>query len=91
MTTLAQFQTGATYTISQAEMLVALKSAGIRANAVLKALAPYEASPNTVPTPISAFNGVYTINTAARVKAVIAAGGPRGHQFMEALYAVRAA
>jgi hypothetical protein len=89
MTTLANMIT--TYTISAVEMKTALKSAGIRANAVLAALAPREASPNAVPVLESAYNGVYTLSTAAHVKAVIDAGGPRGHGFMEALYALRAA
>lgn len=77
------------YTVTTDQLITAFQSAGIRCDAILGALAPYEASPNAVPTPITEYAGTYTLDTAAKRDAVLAAASPRGQSFMQAMQAYK--
>lgn len=73
------------YTVTADELLECFQAAGIRIDTVLNALAPLEATPNDVPTPISQWAGTYTMDTAAKRDTVLAAASPRGQSFFQAL------
>lgn len=71
-----------TYVISLAEMKTCLLSAGSRANSILAALSPYAAGTPDIPVAQADWADTYTLDTAAKVNAVLAAAGPRGWSFM---------
>ncbi len=73
------------YTITADELLGCFQSAGVRIDAILGALAPYETTPNTVPVVIADWGGAYTLDTTAKVQAVLSAAGIRGQSFMQQL------
>jgi hypothetical protein len=80
-----------TYVLSAAEALAAYKKAGIRGDQLMNKLAPYETSPNTLPVGTAARAGTYTLDTAAKVAAVLAGIGLRGPTVFEYMITVKAA
>jgi hypothetical protein len=80
-----------TYVLSAAEAAVAYQKAGIRGDQLMNKLAPYEASPNTLPVATAARAGTYTLDTAAKVAAVCAGIGLRAPTVFEYMITVKAA
>jgi hypothetical protein len=80
-----------TYVLSAAEALAAYKKAGIRGDQLMNKLAPYEASANAVPVSTADRAGTYTLDTAAKVNAVIAGLGQRWPTVFEYMISVKAA
>lgn len=91
MATPTQAEMIGVYNLSAADASTAILKAGIRGDQLMNKLAPYETTPNTVPVITAARPGVYTLDTAAKVAAVLAGLGPRGFAVFEYMISVKAA
>ena len=69
------------YTMAGIQFKDVLYRCGVRRDAVLRAMAPYETTPNDTPVPLTQYPGTYTLDTAAKVAEVSAAAGPRAGGF----------
>ena len=72
-----------TYQFTEADMTEVVDFNGIRGDAFLNQMAPYSPGGNTVPTPISEYSALYTLDTAAKVNSVLNFLGPRGPSVFE--------
>ena len=73
------------YTVTQAQLIECLQGCGQRCDPILTALAPYEATANDTPVALGDYAGTYTLDTAAKRDAVLAAASPRGQSLFQKL------